>query len=530
MNNLPNYIAISFSVLGSLALFLFAMKALSSSLQNVIGEKIEFVLRKLTDRPYKGMITGTLVTFLTQSSSITVLTLIGLVNVGALTLRQGVGIILGSEIGTTMTAQLVTLQVELLYFPLLVIGFVLTTFIKNKDWNNIGKVIFAFGLLFLGMELMKKGASPLKESPFALSLFEQLGRIPLLGIIVGTLFTTVTSSSSATTSLVVALGAANAISLPAAIALILGANIGTCALELIAAVGLSLTSKRVAAAQAVINVLGVVIIFPFIRPFANLMTYTSSSLPHQIANAHTVFNVGSSLLFLIVVNWIVLAVEKLVPGEDIRVERGLKYIESSLLSMPHIALVNAVKEVQRAGEMVLLMADCVRRALVERRDDLIEVIQTYENQVDFLNAEISRYLMAVSEHELDQVTSERLAQLLHGISDIERGSDHLNRVAEEMGNPQKLGFSRSEREEIGAYMEQCASIFGIALTAFIEQDPAQAEVVAAGLAQIREMQRSILKSARRGKGKRGALLQILHNMERLGNHADNLAQIAVSGF
>lgn len=532
MGHLPDYITIPFNILGSLALFLYAMKILGNSLQNVVGAKIELALRKLTDRPYKGMIVGALVTFLTQSSSITVLTLIGLVNVGVLSLKQGVGIILGSEIGTTITAQLVTLEIGLFYFPLLVIGFSLSTFAKNKDVNSAGKVIFSFGLLFMGMELMKRGASPLKDSPVALALFESFGKNPLLGILVGTIFTGITSSSSATTSLVVALGASNAISLPAGIALILGANIGTCILELVAAVGLSLTSKRVAAAQAVINVLGVIILFPFIHPFANLVSHTASTLAHQLANAHTIFNVASSLLFLTVVNLIVYLVQKLVPGEAVQIERGLKYMDPNLTGMPHVALVNAEKELKRAGEMVLSMLDYIKQTLIDKRDDLIEVVESLENQVDFLNEEISRYLMEISEHELDPNSSARLAQLLHGISDIERASDHLNRIAEEIRDNGKVTFSKAEREQLSSYFDACNELFSKALTIFLDGDTAQASQISDGLREIRAQQKELMKVklSNWDKAKRNVYTQALHNLERLANHADSLAQITISGF
>jgi len=534
MSGVWSAVKVTFNILGSLALFLYAMRLLGQSLQNVIGERIEFVLRKLTDRPYKGMVVGALVTFLTQSSSITVLTLIGLVNVGVLSLRQGVGIVLGSEIGTTVTAQLMTLKIGGLYFPIIVIGFALATFSKNKNLNLVGKVIFSFGLLFMGMEFMKEAASPLKESPVSLALLKRFGSNPFLGILAGALFTGITSSSSATTSLVVAMGASNVIDLPAGIAVILGANIGTCLLELIAAVGLSLAAKRVAAAQAVINILGVIVIFPFISPFAKLMTHTAGTVSHQIANSHTIFNVASSVILLAFVNIIVYIVQKVVPGEGVQIERGTRYIDRSLLGMPHVALVNATKEIQRTGEMVLAMLDYVRKALLDQRDDFLEVIHVTEDQIDFLNEEISRYLAAISEREMDYRSSERLAQLLHGIADIERASDHLNRIAEQIEGKKKkrIAFSRGEKKDLAAYVDSCAAIFAKSLGIFIQEDTAQATEITSDLQELRTMERALLKarSSRWHKEKREVYGQALHHLERLANHADSLAQITVSGF
>lgn len=533
MPSLPSYPTIIFNILGSLAIFLYAMQLLGRNLQNIIGDKIEYVLRKLTGRPAKGMVVGALTTFLTQSSSITVLTLIGLVNVGVLNLRQGVGIILGSEIGTTITAQLVTLEIGLFYFPLIAIGFGLATFSKNEKLVSLGKVVFSFGLLFMGMEWMKKSASPLGQAPLALSLFKCLGKSPFLGVLTGALFTGITSSSSATTSLVVALGVAKLISLPAGFSLILGANIGTCLLELIATVGLSLTAKRVAVAQAVINVLGVIIIFPFISPFANLMERTAGTLSRQIANSHTIFNVTSSLCFLTAVGLIVFIVKKIVPGQPVRIKRGTKYIDPAILGMPHIALVNVRKEIKRTGGIVLEMLGHIKNSLDDNRDDLIEVIYTCEDQIDFLNQEISRYLTLISGHELDRQSSEKVAQLLHGISDIERASDHLNRIAEqlELKVKKKIIFPRKGHQEIVDYLNDCISLFEKSLETFIADKVHQAVQITHDLQKIRLKQaRMKIRSSSWSKEKQEIYLQILHHLERLAHHGDTLANIVVSGF
>lgn len=528
-----NHIVVILNILGSLAIFLYAMKILSNNLQNVIGERIEYILRKLTNRPLKGMLVGSFVTFLTQSSSITVLTLIGLVNVGVLNLQQGVGIILGSEIGTTITAQLVTFDVSMLFLPMILIGFILDHFGKNKKLCSWGKVLFCFGLLFMGIELIKQGASPLKESQAALSVFESFGTNLILGIIVGALFTGITSSSSATTSLTVALGASNVITLPAGIALMLGANVGTCILELVAVTGMSLTAKRVAVAQALINVLGVIIIFPFIGSFSELMSLTSSSLSRQIANSHTVFNVASSFSFLFITGLIVKVAKKLVPGKLVKIRRGVKYIDPKILEMPHIAVVNATKEVKRAGKVVISMLDCVREALIEERFDLINVIYAQEDQIDFLNEEISRYLTMISQKELGSETSERIAQLLHGISDIERASDHVNRIAEqiELKRKKKMNFSSRSRKEITVFLDNCTLLFEKSLDAFLMIKPRKASRVFREFRDIKDRQNKLKGRINHWtKKKREVYFSILHNLERVANHGNNIAQIAVTGF
>ena len=528
-----NQAMIFFNIFGGLAIFLYAMKLLSNSLQNVIGEQIEYILKRMTNKPYKGIVVGALVTFLTQSSSITVLTLIGLVNVGVLSLRQGVGIILGAEIGTTITAQLVAFNAGLLYFPLIVVGFSLFTFVNRKTLNSLGKILFSFGLLFMGMELMKTGAHPLRELPLMLSFFERFGKNPLLGIIIGAFFTGITSSSSATTSLAVALGASKAITLPAGFALILGANIGTCLLELIAVMGMSLTAKRIAVAQVVINLLGVAVIFPFITPFANLISLSASDVSRQIANSHTIFNLGSSFVFLFLTGLIVYLVKRLVPGQPVKLKRGIKYIDSKLLSMPHIALVNATKETKRAGQILLSMLEQVRKVLLEGRNDLVEIIYNNENQIDFLNERISRYLTLISEHELDDRSSARVTQLLHGVSDIERASDHLNKVAEQIKEKRKkrIVFSSQSRTELASFLNECAFLFKKSLGVLLLIKPQQAAEVFNKLQRLRVKQKKMkAKTKRWSPEKQEIYFQILHNLERVANHANNIAQIAVSGF
>jgi len=533
MNQLPSSAMILINILGGLTIFLYAMKLLSGHLQNIIGDRIEYVLRRMTDRPYKGMVVGALVTFLTQSSSITVLTLIGLVNIGTLNLHQGVGIVLGSEIGTTITAQLVAFKIGFLYLPLIILGFGLSSFSRRKSLDYLGKVLFSFGLLFMGMELMKQGASPLKDAPLAQSLFERFSQNPLLGILGGAVFTGITSSSSATTSLVVALGASNAITLPAGIALVLGANLGTCLLELLAVVGMSLTAKRVAVSQAVISLLGVVLIFPFIYPFAEFMSSSAGALSRQIANSHTIFNVGSSTLFLLLVGLIVAISKRIVPGEAVEMERGTKYLDPNILGMPHIALAHAAKEIRRAGEIVLRMIDFTKDALLKDRDDLIEIVYNYEDQVDFLNEEISRYLTLISEHELDSRSSTRLAQMLHGISDIERASDHINRVAEQVETKlkNKITFSPQTKKELGAFVTDSARIFKGSLGVFMLNKPRRAPQIYNQVLALRSKRKKMQTRATRwGGGKREIYTQILHHFERAANHANNIAQTSISGF
>jgi len=511
---------------------MYAMEMLGSHLQNVVGDKIEKVLRKLTDNPSSGMVVGALVTFLTQSSSITVLTLIGLVNVGVLNLSQGMGILLGAEIGTTLTAQLVTLEIGKMYFPLVIIGLILAKFGKEKT-KSLGKVIFSFGLLFLGMELMKTGAKPIGKDPMVLSLFESFASNPILGIIAGATFTAVTSSSSATTSLVVALGIANVIALPAGITLILGANIGTTFLELIAVFGLSLTAKRIAVAQGVINILGVVLMLPFIQPFAQLMALTSDHLGNQIANSHTVFNVGSSMVFLVFVKLIVKLVEKIMPGEVVTVERGAKYIDDALIRMPHLALVNSEKEVERLSQIVDQSFFHISQYFSSRDDNLLSTVTTQEEFVNKLHLQTNEYLIKVSEHEFNKESSEKLAKLMHGLTDLERTHDHLNKAAEytQIGHNKRVKFTDKELHLVGEFSNHCYSFYRKALRAFLSGNVKESKKLTKEMKKLSLLKEGIIKKINQTDKEKVELLnKIVHNVERAAHHGENLTDIVVSGF
>ncbi len=285
-------------IVGGLALFMFSIGQLSTTLKKIASVRLKNLLQRVTANPLKGALTGTLSTFLVQSSSITVLLLLGFVNAGTMNLRQAIFALLGSGVGTTITAQIVAFKVKMVFYPLMALGFALETLCSKENVKNSGEILFSLAMIFLAMKIMTDGSRPLKEFPFFLELVVRLGSYPLLGIAIGALFTAITSSSSATTSLVIAMSMEGIIGLPAGIALIIGANIGTCVLELIAAIGTNLAARRTAMAQFMINVIGAILFYPFLKPFANIISLSTTEIPRLIANAHTFFNVTVSLVLM----------------------------------------------------------------------------------------------------------------------------------------------------------------------------------------------------------------------------------------
>ena len=291
-------IPIVFGMVGGLALFLYGMTLLSTGLQKAAGDKLRVWIEKLTNNKLKGVGVGALVTAIVQSSSITTVTLVGLINAGLISLGQSIPVIMGANIGTTITAQLIAFKIGAFSLPIIAIGFALNAICKRPSHRYIGQIIMGFGLLFLGMTTMSIGLKPLRTDPLALALLAEFGQIPLFGVAAGAVFTALIQSSSATTGLVIAMASEQLLDLPGAIAIIIGANIGTCITVVLASLGATLTSKRAALSHVLFNLAGAAIFLAIFSPFVSLVTLTAANLPRQIANAHLIFNVSMVVIML----------------------------------------------------------------------------------------------------------------------------------------------------------------------------------------------------------------------------------------
>ncbi|RWX48834.1 Na/Pi-cotransporter, partial [Candidatus Electrothrix marina] len=305
-------------------------------------------------------------TFLVQSSSVTVLLLLGLVNAGIMNLKQAVFVILGSGIGTTITAQIVAFKLKVVFYPFIATGFALKVISKKEHYKNIGDIIFYLGLIFLSMGIMSDGSKPLKEYPFFIDTIRLLGVNPLWGIFLGAVFTAITSSSSATTSLVIAMSMEGVIPLQSGIALIIGANIGTCVLELVATIGTNCAAKRTGLAQFMVNLVGAVIFYPFLGSFTKLIAMTGSEVPRLIANAHTIFNVTVSLFFVPFVGLLVFFLEKVIPDHGRSEIRSSGVLDEKFLAVPSMAPYEVEQEVNRMASIVFSLSFTMAYALLSR--------------------------------------------------------------------------------------------------------------------------------------------------------------------
>ena len=411
---------------GGLALFLFGMEQMSDSLKSALGEQMKELLAKLTRNRFTGALTGAFVTAVVQSSSVTTVLVVGFVSAGMMSMAQSIGIIMGANVGTTVTAQIVAFKVEEAALWMIAIGFLMLFTGRQEKIRHYGSMLMGLGLIFYGMGLMGDAMHPLRSYEPFVQLMVEMDR-PLLAIVVGALFTALVQSSSATTAIVITMAGQGLISLEAGIALAFGANIGTCITAQLAALGKSREALRAAMVHLLFNVGGVLIWLPFISVLAGWVTGISPShpelegtarlaaeVPRQIANAHTVFNIANTLIFIGFTGYLARLVEKLVPAvvEEEKVIIRPKYLDDALIETPTLALQRARLEIARMGEIIQQMLDGLRTGWLGRDRGKLEDVQKMDDQIDVLENEILNYLSAVRKQELTEKEGNEIALIM----------------------------------------------------------------------------------------------------------------------
>jgi phosphate:Na+ symporter len=511
---------------------------LSEGLKKVVGEKLKQLLARVTNNPLRGAFFGAL-TAATVHSGLTMVILMGLINASVLTLRQGIGVMLGSEIGTTITAQIVASDIGIFFYPVIGLGFLLTILSKNRKYKNIGQVILSLGLLYLGMNLLSGSIRPLEDEPALESFLYNLGQFPLYGLLAGVMITGLFNSSTALMGLVLSLGINNMITLEAAIAILLGANIGSCVTGMMAAFGSSLSAKRLSLTQIVINIIGAALFFPFITGFAGLIAMTSADLPRQIANAHTVFNITVTLVMLPLVGFLSSFVMRILPGEEIKIKRGTEFIDDKLLAAPSIALSQAEKEVLRMGNLTCEMLDKATIAVQDDKKEAIAKVKELEGVVDEIYRAIDKFLDDSRFANLNEREFKKLAYLKHSLNDIERVGDHANNLVElaERKMRRALPFSEDARTEMATMCNRAKMIYQKALVALEGENTEVVKTVRALEEEIDRFQKVFeANHIRRLENKVcnplvGIIfVDILRNLERVGDHSTNIANAILLGF
>jgi phosphate:Na+ symporter len=530
---------IIFSLFGGLALFLYGIYLLSSGLQKLAGGKLEKLLKKITGNPVKGILTGATITAIIQSSSITTVILVGFLNAGLLNLRQAMGVTLGAEIGTTVTAQIIAFKIGLYALPILAMGFLLFVLGKKRKSKYAGEAILGLGFLFLGMIFMKQGINPLGSSEYFVNLLMYFGQIPILGVLAAAVFTAIIQSSSATTALVITMGMEGVIGLDAAIPLILGANIGTCATVLLASIGATRPAKRSAAFHLIFNTLGVCVFLLILPAFIAVVGKTSGELPRQIANAHTIFNFTNTLIMLPFIGFFAKFLERIIPGNEPKISNGVKYIDKRLLSTPSLALSQAKKEEIRTMKIVAEMFDDATKIFFENQKKLVYHIFKKEDVVDDIDRKMQIYLIKISERNLSKTNSKKLSDLNHTITDIERMGDHIDNLGEvaEIKIKKQFSFSANADKELFELFKEVKSIIKNTVIALETKDKCLAKKITKQEMKVdkcvEQLEKNHLKRLDNGicKPRAGVLyVDILRNLERISDHANNIAHSVLAGF
>jgi len=529
-------LAILFGVFGGLALFLYGIQQMSSGMQKIAGDRAKKILETVTKNHIRGIFAGTALTAVIQSSSITTVLLVGLVDAGLMNLTQAVGVIMGANIGTTVTAQLVAFNVGLYALPIVALGFALSFFGRTTKQKYAGQMLIGLGILFIGMNFMRQGVRPLQGNEYFINMLVNFGTVPLLGILAGAAFTGIIQSSSATTALVIALGSEGIIGLGAAIAIILGANIGTCVTALLASFRTSLTAKRTSLAHILFNIFGVLIFFPFLPWFTNIVSFTSADLARQIANAHTLFNVVNTIIFIPLIGALIAVVTKLLPGKAHRIEGGTKYIDDHLLSMPSLALEQATREAIRMAKLTQVMLADSRKTFMRNNKAVVKTViasvNKREEAVNDIDKKLDAYLLRLSERNLSEEESKVLAGLAHIVTNIERVGDHAQNITElaEYKLKNKLVFSSQAKKDLSKMFKRVEEMYNKAILAFRKKDSKLAEDVLEMDEEVDYMEKKFqeehINRLRKGVCNPASgivFVDLLRNLERIGDHADNIA-------
>lgn len=525
-----------FGIIGGLGLFLYGMQLLSDGLQKITGDRIQKIIEFLTNKPVMGVATGALITSIIQSSSATSVITIGLVNAGLLSLKQAVSVIVGANIGTTVTAQIVSFRLEKYALPAIGIGFIFNFLAKKRSYKYFGQILLGFGILFLGLYTMSQALGPLRNYAPFLNLLANISRYPLLGIAVAAIFTAIIQSSSATTAIIIAMSIQGIINIESAIPLILGSNIGTCFTSIIASIGSSITGKRVALSHLFFNIGGVVLFLFFLNKFSFLVTLTSSSIPRQIANAHTLFNIINAIILLPFLSLFVKFIVKLLPGEEIVIKKGPIYLNKDLINTSSLALGQATKELVRMGEMAESMLNDVIMSFIQNDLNILKSVYLKEEVVNTLEKEITKYLVLIAQQSLSVNQSKRLTDLMNIVNDIERVGDHaenLAELAEEKIN-EKLFFSEKALDELKYMFSKVQFSLNKSISALKNRDIELAREVSLKEDEIDKIEKELRANHinRLNQGicypESGVIfLDVISNLERVGDHANNISLMVI---
>lgn len=525
-------------LLGGLALFVFGTYLISEGLQKAAAAEVQKILSSFTRRPITGMLMGLVVTIFLQTSAVTTVLLVGLVSAGLMRLGQALGVILGAAIGSTFTVQLIVFRITD-YAPLaLVLGLVPYLLARRRRWRYLGQSLVGFGLLFYGVASMAAAVEPLKYFPALTAELQRLASHPGLLFLTSTLFTAIIQSSAAPVALVISLANQGIISLLPALAVVLGANVGTTATGLLSSLGASREAKRVALAHFLFKASGALLFLPFIRVFEKLAAGTSPLLSRQIANGHTLFNVINMLMFLPFTGRIALLMERILPDAP-QEEKIARYLDESLLEFPELALAQVRLELLRMAEIIREeMLPRVMQPLPQRELRVAQELRELDNTLDYLYKTIARYLARITGGPEEKDLVEK-ARLLYIANDLEHIGDVVVQIARQWRKIEEtgIGFSPEGQKEMQEMYCRVRENFNKAITAFSNTDLRLAVQVIKSHPEILKMEKALRFShfQRLQRENRLSLettavhMDLINHLLRLNSHSVNIAQ-AVMGI
>lgn len=531
---------IIFKFVGGLGIFLFGIKYMSDGLQKTAGDKMRNLLATYTTNPILGVLVGVAVTILIQTSTGTTVMAIGLVNAGLMTLRQAVGVVFGANIGTTMTAFIIGIKIEEYALPIIAIGAILLFFINKKKVQYIGQIVFGFGALFLGLSTMGGGLKPLKDLPVFTDFIVDVSHSPILGVIVGTVFTIIVQSSSATIGILQTLAGEGMIDLKSALPVLFGDNIGTTITAVLASIGASVAAKRTALVHVIFNVVGT-IIFVSILPIVYIAVMwlgADVNVRMQIAYAHGLFNTTNTLIFLPLIPTLAWLVTKIIPGKMQELEFKPKFLDSRLLATPAVALGQAQHEILRMGGYAREMLKDASDYFFNKDQKVANLALQKEQLINELDRIITEYMVRIHQNGLPEGESEKASILMQTVNDFERIGDHAENIIElsEMSHNNKVEFSQDAEKDLKTMLELADQTLEKALQALEHQDAEAAKAVLRYEPELDQMEAAFRKNHIQRlnqnlcTGQSGAIyLDILSNLERIGDHCKNIAQYILYG-
>lgn len=527
-----------FQFLGGLGIFLFGIKYMGDGLQKSAGDRLRDILDRFTTNPFMGVLTGIIVTCLIQSSSGTTVLTVGLVSAGFLNLRQAIGIIMGANIGTTITAFIIGIKISDYALPIIAIGAVLLFFFKNRKVHNIGQIVFGFGALFFGLELMGDGMKPLQDLQEFKDFTLLMSDNAVLGVVVGTIFTLVVQSSSATIGILQELHAQGLMDIQAALPVLFGDNIGTTITAVLASIGASVAARRAAATHVLFNLIGATIFLLILPFFTDIIVKLQGALDLNpkmtIAFAHGIFNVTNTVIQFPFIAVLAYIVTKLIPGDDTIIEYKTQHLDPIFIEQsPAIAIGQAQEEVIRMGKFAIKGMEETHEFLNTKQPKHAETAYQIEDAINNLDQKITDYLVKLSSRSLSEHESARHAVLVDTVRDIERIGDHFENIVEltEVQANSKTFFSDSALEDLQTMFSLTLETVTKSIDALDFNEKDLAIEVLKKERSIDEMEKSLRKKhiARMNDGKCSVksgvvFVDIASNLERIGDHAVNIAE------